>query len=104
HHAAELGAEQGPGGAGVQAAGVRAVLAHVGGHQPPELRGVRRSGVDGAVTGNPSGYWRPEPGGIVQAAVVVGSGARTGRVTAATSTPTAATIAPTGGTSTLTGS
>ena len=34
---AELGAEQRPGGAHVQAAGVRAVLAHVRRHQPAEL-------------------------------------------------------------------
>src|SRR3712207_9063145 len=37
HHGAELGAEQRAGRADVQAAGVRAVLADVGGHQPADL-------------------------------------------------------------------
>ncbi len=36
HHGAELGAHQRPGGAHLQAGGRRAVLAHVGAHQPPE--------------------------------------------------------------------
>ena len=45
HDGAELGAEQRPGGAHVQAAGVRAVLAHIRRHQPAELVGVRRRDV-----------------------------------------------------------
>ena len=40
HHRAVLGAEQRPGGAHVEAGGVRAVLAHVGGHQPAEPVGL----------------------------------------------------------------
>src|SRR5699024_6538393 len=41
HHGAVLRPEDRAGGAHVQAAGVRAVLAHVRGHQPAELGGVR---------------------------------------------------------------
>ena len=47
HHGAELGAEQRPGRAHVEAPGVRAVLAHVGGHQPAEFWRVRRRRIRG---------------------------------------------------------
>ena len=46
NHRAELGAEERARWAHVQAARVSAVLAHVRGHEPTEVTGVRRSGID----------------------------------------------------------
>src|SRR3712207_7051329 len=45
HHGAELGAEQRPGGAHVEAPGVGAVLADVGHHQPAQVATVPRGGL-----------------------------------------------------------
>src|SRR5699024_4924963 len=46
---AEFRAEQRPGGAYVEAAGMRAVLAHVGGHEPTELWGVGWAQIGGGL-------------------------------------------------------